>query len=270
MVSPRVVRVAGAALTTNSALMAALLDADANAVVSHESAAALWDFTGFRCLPAVVTGVRPTGRSEAALARTLHRPRRLLAHHVVELDGLRVTTPTRVLFDLASLPDVRPRRIARLLDSAWSRGLTNHAALTRMLGEVGGRGRSGTVLMRGLIHERPIDHRPPESNLESRFNELARRAGIRSFERQIDIGGEEGWIGRVDFLDIKRRIIVEVDSERFHTALTDRQRDALRHASLRDAGYIVESVTDHDLFHEPEAVIARIQSVLRSTVPRSG
>jgi len=233
-------------------LMAALLDVDPLGCISHESAAARWEFTGFRLMPAVVGGVRPTGRSTATLPGALHRPRRMLAHHVAEHDGVRVTTPTRTLFDLASLPDVRPRRMAQLIDNTWSRGLTSHAAITGMLAEIGRRGRSGTALMRTFLLERPVGHRPPQSNLESRFDELAMRAGIRSFERQVDVGGEDGWIGRVDFLDAARRIVVEVDSERFHTSLTDRAHDEVRHRALGDAGMKVVCVTDHDLFHDPQ------------------
>ncbi|MDW3218184.1 MAG: DUF559 domain-containing protein [Acidimicrobiales bacterium] len=269
-VSARVLRVAGAAPSEASQLMAAVLDVDDHACVSHASAAGLWGFTGFRALPPTITGIRRTGRSAATLPHELHRPRRLLPHHVVELDGLRITTPTRTLFDLAALPTVWPKRVELLLDSAWSRGLVSHASLTRMLGEIGRRGRAGTVLMRELLAARPPDHRPPESNLESRFDELARRAGFTGFERQVDVGGEDGWIGRVDFLDPRRRIVVEVDSERFHSSLTDRHRDDSRHAALRDAGYLVESFTDHDLFHDADGVIDRLHALHRAATLRSG
>lgn len=270
VLSERVLRVAGAAPSETSQLVAAVLDVDEVASVSHASSAGRWGYTGYRPLPPTITGVRWTGRSAATLPHELHRPRRLLPHHVVVLDGLRITTPTRTLFDLAALPDVWPKRIELLLDSAWSRGLVSHASLTRMLHEIGGRGRAGTVLMRELIAARPPNHRPPESNLESRFDELAKRAGFTGFERQVDVGGEAGWIGRVDFLDPRRRIIVEIDSERFHTALTDRRRDEARHASLRGAGYLVESFTDHDLFHDPDGVVDRLDALHRADTHRSG
>lgn len=269
-VSPRVLLVAGAAPTEASQLMAAALDVDDLACVSHASAAGLWGFTGYRTLPPTITGVRRTGRSAATLPDELHRPRRLLSHHVVEMDGLRITTPTRTLFDLAALPTVWPKRIELLLDSAWSRGLISHASLTRMLDEIGGRGRAGTVLMRELLAARPPDHRPPGSNLESRFDELARRAGFTGFARQVDVGGEAGWIGRVDFLDPCRKIVVEVDSERFHSSLTDRRRDDSRHTALRGAGYLVESFTDHDLFHDAQGVIDRLHALHRASLLRSG
>ena len=41
---------------------------------------------------------------------------------------------------------------------------------------------------------------PPESELEARLVELARCHGLAEPERQVDLGDDDGWIGRVDFL----------------------------------------------------------------------
>ena len=41
--------------------------------------------------------------------------------------------------------------------------------------------------------------RPTESGLEFRFHELAQRACIHGFERQVDLGDGDDWIGRADF-----------------------------------------------------------------------
>ena len=257
-VSGRVLRVAGAPATETAALLAAVLDVGPDACVSHESAAGLWGLPGFAKLPAVVTGRRTRARSGAVLASSLHRPRRLLDGHVVEIDHLAVTTPTRTVFDLAGSPGIHPLRLERVLDTAWARGLVSHSSLHGMLRDLAARGRPGITLMRELLAARPADHRPPESGLEARFQELARRAGFRSFDRQVDIGDEGGWIGRVDFVDRRRGLVVEVDSARYHGSLTDRRRDDARHAALRAAGFSVETFTDHELFHQPDLVAARL------------
>ena len=80
-----------------------------------------------------------------------------------------------------------------------------------------------------------------------------KRAGEPPFERQVDLGDDEGWIGRVDFADRRLKVVVEVQSETFHSSLSDRRRDAERFRRLRAAGWIVVEVTEDEIFHRPRA-----------------
>ncbi|MCQ3807003.1 MAG: DUF559 domain-containing protein [Acidimicrobiaceae bacterium] len=257
--SARVLRAASTTLTPEVRVMAGVLDVGDDAVASHTTAAALTGFPGFVLEPIHVTGVRPRVRHAEDYLSTSHQPRRLAKAHLSEVRGIPVTTPTRTLFDLANDKKIHPRRLERALDNAWASGVVSYASLRRVLGDVACRGRTGVVLMRQLIEDRGPDHCPPGSGLESRFQELARKGGFGSFVRQVDLGAEEGWIGRVDFLDRDNGLVVEVDSRRFHTSKSDRSRDERRHSALRAAGWRVVSVTDHDLFHDPTAVINRLK-----------
>jgi very-short-patch-repair endonuclease len=187
--------------------------------------------------------------------------------HWVRLDGVPVTTPTRTLFDLAAAPDVSDLRMARLIDTAWARRLVSHASLTSMLAELAGKGRPGIVLMRELLEARPADHVPPESNTEARFEEIARLAGLRHLERQVDVGGDDGWIGRVDFIDRRRRLVVEVGDALFHGSLTDRRHDEVRWSRLEAAGYAVETVDAFEVFHRADTLVARLRAVANARNP---
>lgn len=258
--SGRVLRLAGAPSTRSSLLMAAVLDAGPDAAVSHRTASRQWGMDGFPSRPVEVTGRRPRvshGRHPLAV---VHQPRRLLAGHVVEIDGIPVTTPSRTIFDLASLPGIHPEKVERILDTMWSRNLVNHASLDRVLREIGRRGRTGTALMRSLLIDRGRSYQPPGSSLERRFQEVAAGVGFREFERQVDVGDEDGWIGRVDFLERERRLIVEVDPAPFHTSLTDQRNDQRRHADLHAAGWTVVSITDEDLFYRPHLLRDRLRA----------
>ena len=257
--SGRVFRVASTALTPEVNVMAGVLDVGDDAVASHTTAAALVELPGFAALPVHVTGVRRRVRHTEDYLSTAHQPRRLAKGHLTEFRGIPATTPTRTLFDLANTEKIHPKRLERVLDTAWARGLVSYASLRRVLGDLACRGRAGVVLMRELIEERGPDHCPPGSGLESRFQELAGRCGFKNFVRQVDLGDEDGWIGRVDFIDRDGGLVVEIDSSRYHTSLSDEQRDRTRHAALREAGWRVASVTDHELFHEPAAVIERLK-----------
>ncbi|GJM37269.1 MAG: hypothetical protein DHS20C19_06360 [Acidimicrobiales bacterium] len=260
-----VIRVAGAPVTRSSIVMAAVLDANVGAAGSHETSGAVWRLPGCALEPVEVVGRRGHARRTASDAVIVHEPKLLLPHHVVEVDNVPVTTPTRTLFDLAGARTVHPKRLERMLDTAWSRNLVSHASLTRMLDELAQRGRPGIRLMRELLADRPADHRPPESSTEARFQELARRSGLYSFVRQCDMGDDAAWIGRVDFIDLNRRLVVEVVDALFHGSLTDQRHDQERWQRLTQSGLRVEAVDGFDLFHRPESVMARLRRLAHRT-----
>lgn len=261
--SKRALRLRGAPTTALSQAMAGQLEAGPGAVVSHGSAAAIWEVPGFGLLPVEVTGRRgrlSPGTYELAI---VHQPRRLETWHWVELDGLRVTTPTRTLFDLAGLPWVHPQRLERALDTLWAKGRVDDRSLNRMLACLAAKGRRGIVVMRALIEARGGQYRPPESGAEGRFRQLAESWGWRHFERQLAVGDEDRWIGRVDFVDRGYRIVVEIDPSRFHSSLTDVAHDRARRRSLEAAGWTVVSVTEADLFHRPDELRRTLEEVRR-------
>ena len=229
--------------------MAATLDAGTGAAVSHESAAALWRLPGFRSGPLHVS--RAAGRSTLATVHRTHVPEA----HTRLFERIPVTSPGRTIFDLAGV--LHPGRTERALDNALGRRLTTVTGLRTVTEELAGQGRPGSSVMRRLLADRAGVYVPPESNLEARFHAVAREAGVDSLVRQRDVGGEE-WIGRVDFLDPEKRLVVEVDSDLHHTSLLDEAADAARDAALGEAGYTVLRISEHDLWHRPDEVVRRL------------
>ena len=260
-----VFRMAGAPETESAVLSAAMLEAGPIAVVSHGSAAAIWGVPGFGPLPAEVTAPGRPGKGGRPRLATVHQPRCLLDWHWIDADGLRVTTPTRTIFDLAGLPWVHPKRLERALDRLWAQGRVDDRSLRRMLGCLAKRGRPGITLLRELINARGERYRPPESGAEGRFRELAVSWGYRSFEQQRNLGDENRWIGRVDFVDMRAGIVVEVDPAPFHTSLLDVAHDTARREQLRAAGLHVISVTERELFHAPAELRERLATAYRQT-----
>jgi very-short-patch-repair endonuclease len=254
--SPRVLRVAGSAPTPHQRAMAAVLDAGDTAALARASACALWGLPGYELEPVHV--VRRYGRHglEAALG-VAHTTRDLREHHVVELFGIPVCTPARALVDLAG--ELPFPRLERLCDQAWARRLLSGAALHEIVAELGGRGRAGTVALRELLVERPIDHRPPESNLEARFDEIVSQVLGKHLERQVDLGDGDDWLGRVDFLDRSLKIVYEVQSDLYHSSVSDRARDRQRRRRLEAAGWIVVQIPEFDVWYRPDRVIAAVR-----------
>ncbi len=255
-VTARVLRLGGSPSSApQRALIAAL---DARGVVALYSAASMWHAPGFTLEPVHTLStrrphrdVRPTGR--------MHSSVRLEEVDITTLDGIPITTPVRTLLDLAG--HIHPVRLSQLCD----RMLTNRLLRLEVLHAMGTRlpprgGAPGNSEFRKLLLARPEGYRPAESNLEQRFEWILKEAGERRFERQADVGDDDGWIGRVDFVDRDLRVIVEVQSALFHSGLVDRERDARRLARLRQAGWIVVEVTDHEVWHRKDLVIARIRT----------
>jgi very-short-patch-repair endonuclease len=157
----------------------------------------------------------------------------------------------------------RPEGAERVLDDLWRRRLLSGRSLRRTLDDLAGPGLTGTSpgpgRMRRLLARRGDDYVPPASGLERRFARILARDRLPAMRRQVDVGGD-GWVGRVDFRDRYLPLIVEVQSETYHSALSDRRRDAARSEALRAAGFEVVEVSEEQVWHRPEEVAAAVRT----------
>jgi len=252
-----VLRRVGSPRTREQRAASAVLDAGGRAGLSHHAAAAWFAERGFQLFPLHVTRARDATGMPSRLS-VIHEPRRLPDHHLTLHRGVVVTVPSRIPFDIAELGDRFGAE--RSLDRGWGLHLLNHASSHRMLAELAGRGRKGITLMRELLAARGPDYRPNDTGVEDRLQALARGVGLK-LERQRDLCGMGEWLGRVDFLDERRKIVIEVDSALYHDALIDERADAIRRGMLEAAGYRVHSFTDHEIFYERETALRRLQAI---------
>jgi very-short-patch-repair endonuclease len=254
-VTPAVLRLRGSRHSDEQRAMSAVLDAGHGAVLSHNAAAAWWGLPGFDLEALHVTRSRGRSGHTSRLAQ-LHEVRVLPSHHVTVLRSVPVTTPARTLFDLAGT--LHPKRVERAIENAWSDRIVDGRVLSSMLDDMAGRGRRGVSVMRSILAERGPDYVPPASGLEGRFRDLLRRAGLPPMVRQIDVGGET-WLGRVDFLNREAKLVVQIDSERHHTALIDRRADDAQTAAMEDAGFLVLRFTDAEVWYHGDKVVAELR-----------
>lgn len=257
-VGPRVLRLVGANATFAQRCMAAVLDAGPGAAVCRHAAAHLWGLPGFGAGDIDVSRPR-LGSNRPSARATLHEPRYLPGHHLTVLDGVPVTTVGRTVFDLAGCS--HPQRAERALDNALTRKLVALETMRGVAIELLEHGRTGSALVRRLLEERGAGYIPPASGLEARFLAVLVEAGIELPAKQVDLGAE-AWIGRVDFVDRRRRVAYEVDSDLHHTSKLDREADARRDAALRAAGYTVLRISEHDLRDRPGTVVAAVRALL--------
>ena len=259
LVSPRVLRFGGVPVTDEQRVLAAVLDAAPDASVCDTTASALWGVPGHRLHPAHVA--RPVGRtgrrSELAV---LHELAGLAPHHVTTLRRVPVVRPEVVVLQLCG--STYPQRAESALENLWRRRLVSGRSLRTTLDELAASGRNGVAVMRELLEARGDDYVPPASNLERRFATILERACLPRMRPQIDTGGDR-WVGRVDFRDEWLPLVVEVQSEAFHSALVDVARDAQRIASLRAIGFEVVEVTDEQVWYHPDEVAAVVREARR-------
>ena len=248
----------GAPATDRRELLIGVFDTEPGSAVADVSAAWIWGAPGFRPTPVQVARPAGASRRPSQLA-IVHEVHDLHPSQIKVLDGIPVVSPSRVVCELAGS---QPHRAERVLDRFWSERLLDGATFRRTVEQLKDRGRQGSTLFRELDAARGPGYIPPASSLERRFMEICQWP----MRRQVDSGGEE-WCGRVDFRDSQLPLLVEIQSERYHSALVDQVADAARRASLEAAGFDVIEVWDTDVWHRPQLVSERIRNA-RFTLQR--
>jgi very-short-patch-repair endonuclease len=246
--------IAGSPATWRQRLLAAALTLGPTGVAATRSGAALFGVPGFPERPIELLVLRPEqGRPRSGLVR---QTKLLPESHRTVIDGIPVTALPRTIFDLASpLP---MGRVARALDHSLAYGLAPVERFWDVFFDLAERGRTGTRVMRVLLNERAGNYVAPASELEDLFRAMVRRYGLPEPRAQIDLGDDENWIGRVDYL-FPANLVVETDGRRYHSALLDRQSDADRDERLRTSGRRILRFTWQDIVDRPDACVEAIR-----------
>jgi hypothetical protein len=229
--------------------LAAVLACGPNAVLSYASAAKLWEIRGSRG-PIEVT--RRSGHRRPHGIR-LHQTRSLPPEHVTVEAGIPVTTPERTLLDLAARFDAR--QLERALVAADRAKCIRWPELRQVIEE--GAGRKGRGMLRRLCAQ--VDPRAVEtrSNPEIDFLALCRKANLPTPQVNVLVEGK-----LVDFLWPKERLIVEVDSYRYHGDPPAFEQDSESTVTLMMAGYKVLRPTDRMLEVNPGIVMRLVRNSL--------
>jgi very-short-patch-repair endonuclease len=237
-----------------AAEQAALLACGPTAVLSHHAAARLHGLRLPAQDPTVHVTVTDSDRSHPGIrihtAKTLH-PR---DHH--RLQGLPVTSIAQTLVDLGPLYSTR--QLAPLVDQALRR--TSRGRLIETLGRHPHR--PGTPRLRRLLDPA----RPSAdtwSKAEARLLAGIRRAGLPTPEANVVVAGYVA-----DLLWREQRVIVEYDSEHYHSGPGVFHSDRSRHNDLSAAArHQVLHVTEQHINRELERVIVWIARALSGAGP---
>jgi len=242
------------ALSRNGYRMAAVLSAGDGAALSHREAAALW---GIRNTARARIEVTAPGHSRGDTSVQVHRGR-LPADEVTSHDGISVTTPSRTLFDLATV--LNRTRLERAVHEAEVRRLLSPTSLPALLERHPGR--RGAKTLRAILDD--LADRGVEvtrSEFEDRFLEILDGAGLP----RPDVNAEIPTALRayeVDATWTARRLAVELDGGAVHRTRRAFEEDRVRDRALAVAGWTVVRITWRELRDRPDRVAADVANLL--------
>ncbi len=230
--------------------MAAVLACGDHAALSHRTAAQHWDLRGSRG-PIEVARTSGGGRRHGVLIRQVGQ---LPGVEVTVKDGIRVTTVERTLLDLATLLD--DRQLDRAFVAAERSGRLRWGEIGRLL-RAGGRRPEMTRFERAA---RRVDPRAVEarSGIEVDFLGLCRDSGLPAPEVNVLVQDR-----LVDFLWPAKRLIVELDSYRYHGDRMAFERDHGSTIALEAAGYRVLRITEEMLARDPTPFLGLLTRALQ-------
>lgn len=226
-----------------------------HAVASHQSAAVLHGIDLLRTPgDGTVWLTRPPGQRCGHQEGIHLYSAQLPGSHVLALDGVRVTTATRTVVDLArSLPFMEGVVAA---DSALRLGKTTDFGLADVL--------HACARWAGADRARRVAAFSSEdagSVLESCARVVFAEAGLPAPVLQAAIATADGeFIGRADFCWPAYLAIAEADGMAKYDDPGRARKQILRDIRLRDAGYKVVHFTWSELFGTPERVVARVRA----------
>jgi very-short-patch-repair endonuclease len=228
----------------------ALLACGEKSVLSHRSAAKLWNLLSYPAsAPAWV--IVPPGRG-AGRPRIKIKRATLLRSDVRSRQGLRLTSPPRTVLDLALLLD--EEELENVVAEAEFRGLASVAELGAQL--EGNEGKRGVAKLRRVL-DLPGGPKRTKSGGERAMLRLLRRAGISGFETNAWIHGYE-----VDFLWRDLGVVVELDGWDGHSGRMAFERDRLKIAKFLACGLAVIPVTGRQLRDDADGVVKRLDQAL--------
>jgi Transcriptional regulator, AbiEi antitoxin len=246
--------------TTAMRAMSALATLGAGSVISHQTAAQLHGLDLLTQPPPWVTLTRPRGLgSKSGNRGVCVHTAGLPAGHIGGRLAMPVTTVPRTVVDLARELDFAAAVV--VADSALHQHLASKKELRDVLAYC--RQWPGAVQAAKVID---FADGLAESVLESIARVLFQKLRLPAPELQVEIRGENGFIGRVDFLWRQFRTIAEVDGALKYDADPGRARAQLRRdKELRAAGYEVEHFDWREITQGQQDV----NSSLRATFRRS-
>jgi hypothetical protein len=240
--------------------MAAVLACGAGALLSHRCAAPLHDLlpTGASKIEVTVPGRGM--RRHAGLA--VHRSTTLTPADATVVDNIPSTSVARTLFDLAEV--VPRRRVERAFDQAEVLQVFDLRALNDQLAR--NPTRPAARIVRAVLVEYDVGSSLTQSELEEAMLALSRAVGLPPPEvnNWLDLG-DGGSMIKPDFMWRSHRLILEVDSRKYHMTSARFEHDRRSDQRALVAGWRVIRTTYRQINHRPAELHDTLTAAIAGT-----
>jgi hypothetical protein len=226
---------------------AAVLACGDDAVLSHDSAAALW---GVRKWPRVPEVTAPHGPRRPGIRG--HRTQTLTAKDVRRHHSIRVTSPSRTILDIQDR--LTDPQLTRAVNQLRFNDHLKATELHRLL--------AASPRITLLIN--PAQN-PTRSGPEDRFVAFCRQHGLPEPIVNTTPFGRES-----DMLFPDEKVIVEIDHWGTHNSYTSFEADRERDSTAAEHGYLTVRITTTRLDNHPDKEAARLHRILESRRPNRG
>lgn len=239
-----VYRLCGSRPTWRSSALAAVMAAGPGSVLSHRSAAVLWELLDHRAESGRPLEVSCAGRCE--IGGVLAHRHRLDAHERTVRFGIPVTTAARTLLDLAE--STTPGDLGELVDEALRQRMVTVRGLEGQLVARSGSGRRRLSPMHQVLEERGRKYDPGANAWELKMDRLWDERGLPPAARQyaVSVNGHRYILDRA-IVDLK--IGVEWNGYEYHGLRSRFDRDSRRRSELATAGWQVLDFTTKSPAH---------------------
>jgi very-short-patch-repair endonuclease len=248
-----VYRLAGTAPTWHQSIHAAVLAAGGDAVISHTTAAANWQF---RHVERHQAGIHITATRQIRLPGVTSHISDLTAAEITFHERIPTTTPDRTLVDVAAFLTVD--RLGQCLDDAMRRDLIHLERLRRLVESMASRpGRRLVKPLQYVLARRITGYRPGandwERHMDELWDQLGLEAGVRQFRVQV-----EGHTYIIDRAIPHLKIGAEYNGHEYHSRPSDVDRDVRRMAELAAHGWHIVAVTPATKPHTFKSALQRV------------
>lgn len=237
-VEPAVYRYQGGYDSWHQRVCAATL-AVPGAMASHRTAAFLWSIEGLGGAPALIEVTADQNISQHVLLARVHHTRRLPSEPELR-DEIATTPLARTLLDLAEV--VSEEKLFIAVDSAQRKFGSLLPALGKELAGVG-RGRRKRKMFAKMM-KLAKGAQPTDSPLEAKAALAMERFGLPRPTRQYEVrDANRKLIARVDFAWVEHRVILQCESNEWHLAPEQFEKDLRQRRQLESYGWRVVHVT---------------------------
>jgi len=192
---------------------------------------------------------------------TVHRSPTLVEQQIVVVNGLRCTNALRTILDLAAVTRTGPEY--KLLRRALRQATTkDHGLPARLANALSSRGGwPGARVLASALDEHLESTAMLRSDLEAACLDLCLAARVPLPETNAIVEGHE-----VDAVWRVARVVVELDTYRYHGDVRAFERDRARDADLSVAGYRLIRITARRLERERPKIVRQLRALLVAQV----